>query len=59
MRLKSRLEAINFFEPVCRVLEGQDRSLLDALPPELREFALDMPAKFGAKLPPVLENVKT
>ena len=41
-------EAISFLEPVCRVLEGQDRSLLDALPPEHREFALEVLAKFDA-----------
>jgi len=43
------LVAIAFLEPVCRVLEGNDRSLLDALPPEQREFALEVLAKFDAK----------
>jgi len=52
-------EVISFFEPVCRVLEGQDRSLLDALPPEQREFALDVLAKFDAKSTPGLENAKS
>ena len=39
-------EAVKFLEPVCDVLEGKDRSLLDALPPEQREFALEVLAKF-------------
>jgi tetratricopeptide (TPR) repeat protein len=39
-------ETIGFLEPVCRVLEGQDRTLLDALPPEQREFAVEVLAKF-------------
>jgi tetratricopeptide (TPR) repeat protein len=49
-RLKQQVvEAIRFLEPVCRILEGQDRSLLDALPPEQREFALEVMAKFEPK----------
>jgi tetratricopeptide (TPR) repeat protein len=42
-------EAIRFLEPVCRVLEGNDRTLLDALPPEQREFAVEVLTKFEPK----------
>ena len=45
-------EAIKFLEPVCNVLEGKDRTLLDALPPEQREFALEVLAKFDPKPEP-------
>lgn len=38
--------AIRFFEPVCAVLDGEERSSLDALPPEQRELALEVLAKF-------------
>jgi hypothetical protein len=34
------------------VLEGQDRTLLDALPPEQREFALEVLTKFEPKPEP-------
>lgn len=42
-------EAIKFLEPVCDVLEGKDPVLLDALPPEQREFALEVLSKFELK----------
>ena len=45
-------EAVKFLEPVCNVLEGKDRTLLDALPPEQREFALEVLAKFEPKPKP-------
>lgn len=45
-------EAVKFLEPVCSVLEGKDRTLLDALPPEQREFALEVLAKFEPKPKP-------
>jgi tetratricopeptide (TPR) repeat protein len=45
-------EAVKFLEPVCSVLEGQDRTLLDALPPEQREFALEVLTKFEPKPEP-------
>ncbi len=54
-------ETISFLEPVCRVLEGQDRTLLDALPPEQREFALEVLTKFEPKekdMPPKPEPAK-
>jgi tetratricopeptide (TPR) repeat protein len=38
--------ALEFLRPVCAILEGQDRVLLDALPPEQREFALSVLARF-------------
>jgi hypothetical protein len=47
-------EGVRFLEPVCRVLEGKDRTLLDALPPEQREFALEVLAKFEPKAEPNL-----
>ena len=47
-------EAIRFLEPVCSVLEGKNRTLLDALPPEQREFALEVLAKFEPKPEPSL-----
>jgi hypothetical protein len=50
-------EAIRFLEPVCSVLEGKDRTLLDALPPEQREFALEVLAKFEPK--PKTESAKS
>ena len=39
--------ALEFFKPVCEILEGQDRSLLDALPPEQREFAQSVLVRFN------------
>lgn len=39
--------ALQFYKPVCDVLEGQDRALLDALPPEQREFAQSVLARFN------------
>lgn len=48
-RLKSETaEAIRIFEPICNVLEGKERTILDALPPEQRDFALEVLAKFEA-----------
>jgi len=47
-------EPVRFLEPVCSVLEGKDRTLLDALPPEQREFALEVLAKFEPKTGPNL-----
>ena len=49
-------EAIRFLEPVCNVLEGKDRTLLNALPPEQREFAVEVLAKFEPK--PKTEQAK-
>ena len=46
------MEAVRFLEPVCSVLEGKDRTLLNALPPEQREFALEVLAKFEPKAEP-------
>ena len=43
------LEVVRFLEPVSSVLEGKDRTLLDALPPEQREFAVEVLAKFEPK----------
>jgi tetratricopeptide (TPR) repeat protein len=40
-------EALRFLEPVCSVLEGKDRTLLDGLPPEQREFAEKVLKNFG------------
>ncbi len=39
-------EALHFLEPVCAVLEGKDRAVLDGLPPEQREFAEEVLRKF-------------
>jgi hypothetical protein len=39
-------EAVRFLEPVCTVLETKDRTSLDALPPEQRDFALEVLSKF-------------
>lgn len=39
-------EAIRILEPVYSVLSGKDRSLLDALPPEQREFAQVVLSRF-------------
>lgn len=47
-------EAVKFLEPVCNVLESNDRTLLDALPPEQREFALEVLTKFEPKPEPNL-----
>jgi tetratricopeptide (TPR) repeat protein len=52
------VEAIRFLEPVCSVLEGKDRSLLAALPPEQREFALEVLAKFEPKVEPKAPKAK-
>jgi len=40
---------LDFLEPVCRVLENSEKSLLDPLPPEQREFALEVLACFDEK----------
>jgi tetratricopeptide (TPR) repeat protein len=46
-------QALGFLEPVCTILEGGEKSLLDPLPPEQREFALKVLARFdAAKNPP-------
>jgi hypothetical protein len=39
---------LGFLDPVCTVLEGGEKSLLDPLPPEQREFALKVLARFDA-----------
>ena len=39
-------QALGFLVPVCAVLEGGEKSLLDPLPPEQREFALEVLARF-------------
>jgi tetratricopeptide (TPR) repeat protein len=39
-------QALGFLEPVCTVLEGGEKNLLDPLPPEQREFALKVLARF-------------
>ncbi|MBI4624432.1 MAG: hypothetical protein HY736_14605 [Verrucomicrobia bacterium] len=44
--------ALGFLEPVCAVLEGGEKSLLDPLPPEQREFALSVLARFDAEKSP-------
>ncbi|HEY1663354.1 MAG TPA: AAA family ATPase [Verrucomicrobiae bacterium] len=45
-------EAVKFLEPVYDVLEGKDRKLLDALPPEQREFVLEVLTKFTPNTQP-------
>ncbi|MGA2177582.1 MAG: tetratricopeptide repeat protein [Verrucomicrobiota bacterium] len=42
-------EALHFLEPVCAVLEGKERAILDGLPPEQREFAEKVLRSFDAK----------
>jgi len=42
-------EALHFLEPVCAVLEGKERTVLDGLPPEQREFAENVLRRFDAK----------
>jgi tetratricopeptide (TPR) repeat protein len=42
-------QALGFLEPVCAVLEGGEKSLLDPLPPEQREFALNVLTRFDAE----------
>ena len=42
-------EALHFLEPVCEVLEGKNRAVLDGLPPEQREFAENVLKSFEAK----------
>jgi tetratricopeptide (TPR) repeat protein len=39
-------QALTFLEPVCAILEGGGRHLLDPLPPEQREFALSVLSRF-------------
>ena len=39
-------QALEFLVPVCAVLEGAEKRLLDPLPPEQREFALEVLARF-------------
>lgn len=43
------MEGLHFLEPVAQILEGAGRSVLDPLPPEHREFALEVLKKFEAK----------
>lgn len=42
-------QALGFLEPVCAILEGGEKSLLDPLPPEQREFALKVLARFDTE----------
>jgi tetratricopeptide (TPR) repeat protein len=42
-------EALDFLKPVCAVLEGEERAVLDGLPPEQREFAENVLRSFEAK----------
>jgi tetratricopeptide (TPR) repeat protein len=42
-------EALHFLKPVCDVLEGKERTVLDGLPPEQREFAENVLNRFEAK----------
>jgi hypothetical protein len=42
-------EALSFFEPVCAILEGGDRALLNGLPPEQRELAETVLKRFEPK----------
>lgn len=44
-------EALTFLEPVCAVLEGGGRHLLDPLRPEQREFALSVLSRFESTEP--------
>jgi hypothetical protein len=45
-------QALGFLEPVCTVLEGGEKSLVDRLPPEQREFALKVLARFDVEQNP-------
>jgi hypothetical protein len=49
-------EALDFLKPVCDVLEGKDRTMLDGLPPEQREFAEDVLKRFEAKPKQAVEH---
>jgi hypothetical protein len=42
-------DSLEFLKPVCEVLEGKDRAILDSLPPEQREFAENVLRSFDAK----------
>jgi len=42
-------EALSFLKPVCDVLEGKERAILNGLPPEQREFAENVLKSFDAK----------
>ena len=44
------VEALGFFLPVCEVLKGASPVILDALPPEQREFAQKILARFEPKV---------
>jgi len=48
--------SLGFLEPVCAVLEGGEKSLLDPLPPEQREFALTIHTSADA-LRSVLDDI--
>ncbi|MGP8199786.1 MAG: AAA family ATPase [Limisphaerales bacterium] len=43
------VEALQLLKPVCDVLEGKERAVLDGLPPEQREFAENVLKRFEAK----------
>ena len=45
-------QALGFLAPVRTVLEGGEKSLLDPLPPEQRDFALKVLARFDAEKNP-------
>jgi len=45
-------QTLGFLEPVCTILEGGEKSLLDPLPPEQREFALKVLARCDADMNP-------
>jgi hypothetical protein len=47
-------EALHLLAPVCEVLEGKSRSVLDALPPEQREFCETVLARFEGESEPRL-----
>jgi tetratricopeptide (TPR) repeat protein len=50
------VEALSVFEPVCKVLEGAESLVLDALPPERRDFALKVLERFGTSSTNQQEN---
>jgi tetratricopeptide (TPR) repeat protein/energy-coupling factor transporter ATP-binding protein EcfA2 len=43
-------EPLQFLKPVCDVLEGKERTILDGLPPEQREFAEAVLRRFDANV---------
>jgi tetratricopeptide (TPR) repeat protein len=42
-------EMLQFLEPVCAVLQGKERAVLNGLPPEQREFAENVLRRFDGK----------